>query len=110
MRSASPWIVTGSPHGAYDALPFIAPLESFLRDTAAILLEALLKAGEKSGERLWQLPLWDDYDQQIKSDVADVKNTGGRPAGSVPRHAGSSPGRPPAGNCAVYRCRSLRWR
>jgi leucyl aminopeptidase len=47
------------------------------------LVESLLNAGEKSGERLWQLPLWDDYDQQIKSDVADVKNTGGRPAGTI---------------------------
>ena len=47
------------------------------------LVNDLLKAGEESGERLWQLPLWDDYDQQIKSEVADVKNTGGRPAGTI---------------------------
>jgi leucyl aminopeptidase len=47
------------------------------------LVAALLHAGEESGERLWQLPLWDDYDQQIKSEVADVKNTGGRPAGAI---------------------------
>jgi leucyl aminopeptidase len=47
------------------------------------LVDALLQAGEESGERLWQLPLWDDYDQQIKSEVADVKNTGGRPAGTI---------------------------
>lgn len=47
------------------------------------LIESLLRAGDKCGERLWQLPLWDDYDQQIKSDVADVKNTGGRPAGTI---------------------------
>jgi leucyl aminopeptidase len=47
------------------------------------LVQLLLNAGEESGERLWQLPLWDNYDQQIKSDVADVKNTGGRPAGAI---------------------------
>lgn len=47
------------------------------------LIRQLLAAGERSGERLWQLPLWDDYDQQIKSKVADVKNTGGRPAGTI---------------------------
>ncbi len=47
------------------------------------LVDALLQAGRESGERLWQLPLWDDYDQQIKSEVADVKNTGGRPAGTI---------------------------
>ena len=47
------------------------------------LVQALLNAGEKSGERLWQLPLWEEYDPLIKSSVADVKNTGGRPAGTI---------------------------
>ena len=47
------------------------------------LVRKLCTAGEKCGERLWQLPLWSDYDQQIKSEVADVKNTGGRPAGTI---------------------------
>ena len=47
------------------------------------LVDALRVAGDDSGERLWQLPLWEDYDQQIKSDVADVKNVGGRPAGTI---------------------------
>ncbi len=47
------------------------------------LIRQLLKAGERSGERLWQLPLWEDYAAQIKSDFADVKNTGGRPAGTI---------------------------
>jgi len=47
------------------------------------LVQALLEAGQASGERLWQLPLWDDYDQQIKSSVADMKNVGGRPAGTI---------------------------
>ncbi|MDH3999016.1 MAG: leucyl aminopeptidase [Desulfuromonadales bacterium] len=47
------------------------------------LVRKLLAAGEASGERLWQLPLWPDYSKQIKSEVADVKNMGGRPAGTV---------------------------
>jgi leucyl aminopeptidase len=34
------------------------------------------------GERYWRLPMYDDFDRQIKSDIADIKNTGGRPAGS----------------------------
>jgi leucyl aminopeptidase len=34
------------------------------------------------GERYWQLPLYDDFDRQIKSDIADIKNTGGRPGGA----------------------------
>lgn len=45
---------------------------------------ALIKeTGEKSGERVWELPLWKEYDEQIKGDVADVKNVGGRPAGTI---------------------------
>ncbi len=47
------------------------------------LVHQLLKAGTKCGERLWQLPLWSDYAEQIKSEFADVKNTGGRPAGAI---------------------------
>ncbi|MFQ5934643.1 MAG: M17 family metallopeptidase, partial [Dehalococcoidia bacterium] len=43
----------------------------------------VIKAGEKSGEKIWQLPIFDEYKEQNKSDVADVKNTGGRPAGSI---------------------------
>jgi len=35
------------------------------------------------GERYWRMPLYDDYDKQIKSDIADLKNTGGRPAGTL---------------------------
>lgn len=47
------------------------------------LVDAVIDAGEQSGERMWQMPLDDDYKEQNKSDVADIKNTGGRPAGSI---------------------------
>jgi leucyl aminopeptidase len=47
------------------------------------LIQALRAAGEHSGERLWELPLWAEYEQQIKSEVADVKNSGGRPAATI---------------------------
>jgi leucyl aminopeptidase len=47
------------------------------------LIASLIAAGERSDERLWQLPLWDEYRDLIKSDIADMKNTGGRPAGSI---------------------------
>jgi leucyl aminopeptidase len=40
-------------------------------------------AAEKTGERVWELPLWEDYHELIKSDVADYKNTGGRPGGAI---------------------------
>jgi leucyl aminopeptidase len=47
------------------------------------LIDEVRKAGDLAGERCWPLPLWDEYREQIRSDVADVKNTGGRPAGSI---------------------------
>ena len=40
-------------------------------------------AGEVTGERVWELPLWPEYEEQVKSPIADVKNTGGRAAGSI---------------------------
>jgi leucyl aminopeptidase len=45
-------------------------------------VERFLKTVADVGERYWRLPLYPDYDQQIKSDIADLKNTGGRPAGA----------------------------
>jgi leucyl aminopeptidase len=47
------------------------------------LIEEVREAGERAGERLWPLPLWDEYRDLMKSDIADVKNAGGRPAGSI---------------------------
>jgi leucyl aminopeptidase len=47
------------------------------------LVEEVRAAGEKAGERVWPLPLWEDYRELMKSDIADVKNSGGRPAGSI---------------------------
>ena len=47
------------------------------------LADAVIEAGEQSGERMWQMPLDDDYKEQNKSSVADIKNTGGRGAGSI---------------------------
>jgi leucyl aminopeptidase len=40
-------------------------------------------AGDKTGERVWELPLWEEYYEQIKSDIADMKNTGGRAGGVI---------------------------
>jgi len=47
------------------------------------LLEQLRAAGERTGERLWPLPLWPEYKDKIKSDVADIKNIGGREGGAI---------------------------
>ena len=47
------------------------------------LMDSLREAGERTGERCWQMPLWEDYDDQIKSAVADVKNIGDRYGGAI---------------------------
>lgn len=47
------------------------------------LAQQLTEAGQLTNERVWRMPLWDDYDKQIKSDMADVKNLGGRPGGAI---------------------------
>ena len=46
------------------------------------LAAGLLRAAERSGERSWRMPLYADYTEQIRSDVADFKNTGGRYGGA----------------------------
>ena len=43
----------------------------------------LIEAGELSGDRVWRLPLWEEYQEQLKSNFADMANIGGRPAGTV---------------------------
>ncbi len=47
------------------------------------LISRIQGAGEACGERLWPLPLWDEYFNQIEGDVADLKNVGGRSAGTI---------------------------
>ncbi len=43
-------------------------------DTNAALAQELIDSGERSGERAWRLPLWDEYEKGVKSDIADLKN------------------------------------
>ncbi|MCA3130301.1 MAG: leucyl aminopeptidase [Betaproteobacteria bacterium] len=47
------------------------------------LAAELVAAGEAAWDRVWHMPLWDDYQEQLKSPFADMANIGGRPAGSV---------------------------
>ena len=47
------------------------------------LARELFAAGEYANDRAWQLPLWDDYQQQLDSNFADMQNIGGREAGSI---------------------------
>ena len=45
------------------------------------LKRAVRDSGLKAGERVWEMPLWEDYFEQLKSDVADLRNIGGRGGG-----------------------------
>ena len=47
------------------------------------LAEQLLAAGLEASDRGWRLPLWDEYQKQIETPFADMKNVGGMPAGSI---------------------------
>lgn len=47
------------------------------------LAGALLRAGEYTGDRAWQMPLWQEYEEQLKSNFADMANVGGREAGAI---------------------------
>ena len=47
------------------------------------LADDLRAAGDDAWDRVWQMPLWDDYQEQLRSNFADMANIGGRPAGSV---------------------------
>ena len=47
------------------------------------LVRQTIDAGKKTGEKFWELPMFDEYKDLIKSDVADMKNSGGRQAGSI---------------------------
>jgi leucyl aminopeptidase len=47
------------------------------------LINEILAAGQSSGDQAWQLPLFDEYQEQLKSNFADMANIGGRPAGTI---------------------------
>ncbi len=47
------------------------------------IAKELIAAGDTANDRAWHMPLWDDYQEQLKSNFADFANIGGRPAGSI---------------------------
>ena len=49
-----------------------------------VLADSLINSGQKTGEKVWRMPLWDDYKDMMKSDVADIKNLSSTPiAGAI---------------------------
>lgn len=61
----------------------LGSIPSGLYSNDQTLANNLLKAGQQTHDRAWQMPLWEDYQAQLNSPVADVCNIGGREAGSV---------------------------
>ena len=47
------------------------------------LVDKLIAAGNEAGDLIWQMPMYEEYKEQNKSDVADIKNTGGRYGGAI---------------------------
>jgi leucyl aminopeptidase len=47
------------------------------------LIDKVIESGNEAGERLWQMPMYEEYKEQNKSDVADIKNSGGRWGGAI---------------------------
>ena len=47
------------------------------------MAEGLLASGTKSGDRAWRMPLWEEYDELLKSNFADMANIGGPQAGTI---------------------------
>jgi leucyl aminopeptidase len=84
------WVQRFEPAAVVDAATLTGACVIALGNTATgalgtddRLVREVLRAATTSGEPAWELPLWDDYREQIKSDVADLKNTGGRAAGTI---------------------------
>ncbi len=78
------------PAAALDAATLTGAVSIALGSQAIGLMgndEALIaevrEAGERAGERCWPLPLWEEYRDLVKSEIADVKNSGGRGAGTI---------------------------
>jgi leucyl aminopeptidase len=61
----------------------LGPMASGVMGNDQALIDRVLAAARASGEKMWPLPLYDEYLEQLKSDVADLKNTGGRWGGAL---------------------------
>ena len=80
-RDMSPLIDVATLTGAIRVALGTVAMGLFVNDDD--LAQQLQDASDATGEKMWRMPLWDEYKDQIKSRVATVKNTGGQPAGSI---------------------------
>jgi len=58
------------------AMAALGPLAAAVCTPNDELAERLVTAGEATGDRAWRMPMWDDYKEDVKSEIADVKNLG----------------------------------
>jgi leucyl aminopeptidase len=70
--------LTGSAHMAIDKYGIVG-----MGNAPRKVMDNLKASGEQSCERVAEFPFWDDYKEQLKSDIADLKNIGGRYAGAI---------------------------
>ncbi len=84
------WVKRFDPAAVIDAATLTGACVVALGNTTtgamgndSALMTEVLAAATKASEPAWELPMSDDYREQIKSDVADIKNTGGRAAGTI---------------------------
>jgi leucyl aminopeptidase len=61
----------------------LGKITSGLFGTPPAFVEDVRRAAERAGDRAWPMPIFDEYFDQLKSDIADMTNTGGRPAGAI---------------------------
>ncbi|MCP4634492.1 MAG: leucyl aminopeptidase [candidate division Zixibacteria bacterium] len=47
------------------------------------LIEQVMRASDNTGEKAWRLPMWNEFDKQIKSHIADIRNSGGKEGGTI---------------------------
>jgi leucyl aminopeptidase len=83
-------IVTYSPKAVIDMATLTGAAIIALGSNVAALVgnnkqltDRVRRMAEKAGERMWDLPLYDEFHEQIKSSFADIKNIGGRPGGAI---------------------------
>lgn len=70
--------LTGSAHIAIDKYGIVG-----MGNVDREVMEAIKASGEHTRERIAEFPFWDDYQEQLKSDIADLKNIGGRYGGAI---------------------------
>ncbi len=90
LADALGWTAQYNPNGVVDLATLTGAVITCLGHVAAgamgtnsDLMEKVKAAAEKTHERVWEFPLWDDYDEGIKSKVADVQNIGDGTAGTI---------------------------